>query len=93
MDMSFINKMIILALFIWITRMIPVWSVDVFIAAENIGPAGPMVANNCCSSTGSPASTWPACETNDQGNHVPSLRGKGLSLIENFGILNFLMLR
>ena len=89
MDMSSINNLIIFAPFIWITRMVPVWNSDVFIAAENIGPAGPMVANNCCSSTGSPASTWPACETNDQGNHVPSLRGKGSCLIENFNIVNF----
>ena len=82
------QNMIILALFIWTTRMVPVWSADVFIAAENTGPAGAVVANNCCSSTESPPSTWPACETNDQGNRVPSLRGKGSLLIEIFNMVN-----
>lgn len=55
---------------------------DLFFCSENIGPAGAMVANNCCSSTGSPPSTWPTSETNDQGNHAPSLRGKESFLIE-----------
>lgn len=57
---------------------------DEFICAENIGPADHMVVNNCCSSTGSPPSTWPACESNDQANQVPSLRGKGPLLTEDF---------
>ncbi|ONK72782.1 uncharacterized protein A4U43_C04F23180 [Asparagus officinalis] len=52
----------------------PVHSRIAHMAKENIGPAGAMVANNCCSSTGSPPSTWPPCDTNDQGNHVPPLR-------------------
>ncbi|XP_020248159.1 protein REVEILLE 6 isoform X3 [Asparagus officinalis] len=38
------------------------------------GPAGAMVASNCCSSTTSPPSTWQVCETSDQGNNVPSVR-------------------
>ena len=46
---------------------------------DDIGPPGAGLVNNCvCSSTESSPRTWPACETTDQGNHVPSLRGEYL---------------
>ncbi|XP_039124316.1 protein REVEILLE 6-like isoform X3 [Dioscorea cayenensis subsp. rotundata] len=61
---------------------VPSWahsSVQPVLAArinkDDIGTPGAGFVNNCvCSSTESSPRTWPACETTDQGNHVPSLR-------------------